>query len=291
MRLSTMQSAVLFMFGAAILVAGTSIMAKTLGLSGDGFEGLHAFQVSAGRYFFGFCTLLTFTLLRPAMRPSFEGTAWPVHAIRALVGWMGVTAMFAAVAAMPIAEATAISFLNPLIAMILAVMFLGENLNAKKLIAAALSIAGAVMILRPGGESFQIAGLYALFAAICMGAEIVIVKRLTDKEPALRILLINNLIGATIALTAASFVWLSPTALQWGLLILLGATMVSAQSMFVQSLKRGEASAVSLVFYSVLVFAALYDALFYGVIPSMIALIGSGLIIGGAIVLAMGRRA
>ena len=159
MRLSTRQSAVLFMLGAAILVAGTSIMAKTLGLSGDGFEGLHAFQVSAGRYFFGFCTLLTFTLLRPAMRPSFEGTAWPVHAIRALVGWMGVTAMFAAVAAMPIAEATAISFLNPLIAMILAVMFLGENLNAKKLIAAALSIAGAVMILRPGGESFQIAGL------------------------------------------------------------------------------------------------------------------------------------
>ena len=278
------------MLGAAALVASTSIMAKSLGIGGVGYEALHAFQVSAGRYSFGFLALICFLLIQKQHRPDFQNTAWATHFIRAFVGWMGVTSMFAAVAHMPVAEATAISFLNPLVAMILAVLFLGEDLRMRKVVAALVSIMGSFMILRPGSESFQVAGLYALWAAICMGTEIVIVKRLTDKEPVVRILLINNFFGALIALTVAIFVWTSPSPMQIGLMALLGATMVSAQSMFVQSLKRGEASAVTLVFYSVLVFAAIYDFVLYGVTPTMIAMIGSGFIVSGALILAGARQ-
>ena len=286
MALDTNQSAVLLMLGASALVAGTSIIAKTLGLSSADFEGLHALQVSAGRYGFGFLTVFLFLLLRPSVRPNFSNANWPVHFVRALVGWLGVSAMFAAVAKMPVADATAISFLNPLVAMVLAILFLGESLRMRKIVAAVVSLVGAVLVLRPGGDSFQLAGLYALFAALCMGIEIVVVKQLTNKEPALQILSINNFFGACIALSVASFVWQMPAGIQWMLMMLLGAMMVSGQSLFIQALKRGEASAVSLVFYAVLIFAPLYDFIFYGVVPSVLTVFGTLFIAMGAMILA-----
>ena len=108
----------------------------------------------------------------------------------------------------------------------------------RKVVAALVSIMGAFMILRPGSESFQVAGLYALWAAICMGTEIVIVKRLTDKEPVVRILLINNFFGALIALTVAIFVWTSPSPMQIGLMALLGNLMSANRRLLEELLTR-----------------------------------------------------
>jgi drug/metabolite transporter (DMT)-like permease len=49
--------------------------------------------------------------------------------------------MFAAVATIPLAEATAISFLNPVVAMLLAVPFLGERPGPVRWSAAAVALA------------------------------------------------------------------------------------------------------------------------------------------------------
>ena len=120
---------------------------------------------------------------------------------------------------MPVAEATALSFLSPVVTMGLAIVLLGEYLTLRKVIAASLALAGAVLILRPGVEAFQPAGLLALVAAGCMGLEAIYIKRLSDSESALRILLINNMVGALISVVVASTVWLWPVPNQWALLV------------------------------------------------------------------------
>lgn len=285
----TAAAAVLFMLAASALVAGTSLIAKALGLPASG-AGLHPLQVSAGRFGFAFLTLMAVLAVRPALRPTLR-TAHPGwHLARSIVGWLGVTAMFAAVARMPVADATAISFLSPTVTMLLAVLMLGESLTARKIAATVMALAGALLILRPGTEAFQPAAWLALASAGFMALEFIFIKRLSDAEPALRILVINNAIGATISILAASFVWTAPDAQGWGLLVLIGVVMVSAQSLFIQSMKRGEASLVSPVFYAVLVFAALYDFLFFAVRPTVFTLAGATLIVAGALLLASRRR-
>ncbi|MDC1214798.1 DMT family transporter [Rhodospirillales bacterium] len=99
----------LLMFIAAALVAATSMLAKILGneLAGDP---LHPLQISAGRFVFAFMALC---IVAPAMKLRFENTPWRDHFLRSLAGWLGVSWMFAAATQMPLAEATAISFLNP----------------------------------------------------------------------------------------------------------------------------------------------------------------------------------
>lgn len=288
--------AVGLMLCACACIAATSLMAKALG-RGFGGEVLHPLQISAGR--FGFALLA----LAPVLawnRPDFAGAAWPDHVGRTLCGWAAVSTMFAAAAGMRLADATAISFLSPMVAMLLAIPLLGERVGRWRWGAAAAAFAGALVLIRPGAEAFQPIALVALASAGFMGLETILVKRLTGGrssagtartgEPTLRILAINNGLGAVIAIAAATFVWRWPSLAQWGLLAAIGTVMVTAQALFIRALRRGDASFVVPLFYATLIFAALYDLAIFGEVPTPWSAAGAAMIIGGAVVLAWRER-
>ena len=276
------------MIAASALIALTSLLAKALGRGVEGAE-LHPFQVSAGRFCFALITIAVFAAW---MRPSFAGTSWGLHGARSLCGWLGVSCLFAAAARMPLADATAISFLSPIVTMVFAVFLLSERVGPVRWSAAGVSLIGALILMRPGTSAFQPAALIALVSALFMGIEAILIKRLTSGEPPIRILLVNNAIGAAIAVTAAAFVWIAPSPAQWAMLALLGVTMASAQALFIQAMKGVDASYVVPFFYSTLVFAALYDAVLFTEWPDGISQIGAAVIVAGAILLAWreGRR-
>lgn len=284
-------SAPLFMIAAASLVAATTLMAKVLGNGLTG-EPLPGFMVSAGRFVFAWLALLPVVL---AIRPGFAGAKWRYHIGRSISGWATVTCIFTAAALMPLGDATAISFLNPLIAMVFAIPVLGERVGPWRWAAAAVAAIGALVLIRPGMAAFQPAALIALAAAVFGAVEVIFVKLLTGGankagEPALRILFVNNSIGAAVALSVAATVWVWPTPAQWGILAGIGVVMVSAQTMFLQAMKRADASFVMPFFYATLLFAAVYDAAVFGVVPTALSALGAVLIIGGAVVLAWRER-
>ncbi len=267
---------------ASALIALTTLIAKTLGLGTNG-PALHPLQVSAGRFFFAFLAIAAYSAFQ---RPSFKGTVWRLHLARSLFGWAGVSLMFAAVARMPLADATAITFLNPIVAMALAIPLLGERVGPIRWLAAGISLSGALILIQPGTDAFQPAALIALTAACLMGLEIVFIKKLSKQEPPVRILLINNTFGAVISACAASFVWIAPSPSQILLLAALGLTMILAQSLFIQGMRNAEASYVIPFSYSTLIFAALYDFALFEQIPVLTSLIGAAIIVTGAILLA-----
>lgn len=274
------------MLTASAFIAGTSLLAKGLGNGVTG-DPLHPLQVSAGRFTFAFSALL---ILSPKFGLTFTNVAWRQHFLRSLSGWLGVTCMFAAAARMPLAEATAISFLSPIATMLLAIPLLGERIGPVRWSAAAIAITGALILIRPGTDAFQIAAMIALVAAFFMGLEVIYIKRLSDTEPATRILIINNGIGCALALTAASFVWIPPNPTQWALLVAIGLVMVTAQTFFIQAMKAADASYAMPFFYATLIFAAIYDFAVFGVIPEALSFLGAGVIIVGAVFLAFRER-
>ena len=211
---------------------------------------------------------------------------------RSVLGWGGVSLMFAAVAFIPLSDATAISFLNPVFAMVLAILFLGERVGPVRWAAAAIAFAGALILLRPGLESFQPAALLALSAAAVMGAEITCIKRLSGREAPLQILLINNTIGMAIASLAVVPVWQAPTGAQWAALAGIGVLMLTAQVCYVNAMARADASLVVPFSYATLIFATLYDLAIFNVIPDAVSITGAGVIVAGGALLAWreGRR-
>lgn len=276
-------------------IAGSTLCAKALGAAREiEIEGvlqaasrLHPLQIAFGRFLFGTLLLLPFALWR---RPSFRAVPWRLHTARVTAGWLGVSLMFAAVSFMPLADATAISFLNPLFAMIFALVFLKEAVGPWRWAAAAIAFAGAAIVTRPGTAAFDPAALLALAAAASIGAELVFIKRLADREPILRILLINNAMAAVIAGLAALPVWQAPSPEQWLLLAGTGVFMVTAQSLNLRGMAIAEASFIAPFFYATLLYAAFYDWLFFAEVPTGATVLGAACIIAGALILGWRER-
>lgn len=276
-------TAALLIAGATAFIAGTTLMAKALGSDSLG-PPLHPLQISQGRFVFAFAGIAMAAAL---LRPRLTAPHWRLHLARTTFGWAGVTLMFASVAFIPLADATAITFLNPVFAMMLAIPLLGERVGRVRWSAAVISLAGALILLRPTPESFQMAALLALGAALVMGMELIFIKKLAGRENPFQILLINNALGLVIASLAAVAIWQMPTPAQWGVLVALGLCMATAQAFFVNGMARADASFVAPFSYGTLIFAALYDVVFYAVIPDWITLLGAGIIIAGALLLAI----
>ncbi|MFT6675109.1 MAG: drug/metabolite transporter (DMT)-like permease [Sulfitobacter sp.] len=268
---------------ATAFIAATTLMAKALGSDALG-PALPALQISHGRFLFAFLAISTAVVI---LRPTLDAPHWRLHLARTTCGWAGITLMFASVAYIPLADATAISFLNPVFGMMLAIPLLGETVGRIRWFAAVMALFGAVILLRPTPDSFQAAALLPFGAAMVMGLELIFIKKLTSREGPFQILFFNNMMGLGIATLAVIPVWQPPTLAQWGLLAGIGVCMAVAQSCFVNGMARADASFVAPFSYGTLIFAALYDQIFYGVTPDRITLLGAGIIISGAVLLAL----
>ncbi|WP_170761827.1 DMT family transporter [Ruegeria lacuscaerulensis] len=273
--------AALLIVVASAFIAGTTLLAKALGTDALGPE-LHPMQISHGRFLFAFVVIVS---AAGVLRPRLRRPHWGLHIGRTSFGWLGITLMFASVAFIPIADATAISFLNPVFAMVLAIPLLKEGVGPWRWLAAAVALTGALILLRPTPESFQPAALLALTAAVVIGMELIFIKKLSGREIPIQILLINNAMGLTIASVAVSFVFQMPTPAQWAALAGIGILMACAQACFVNGMARADASFVAPISYATLIFAAFYDFAVFGVIPDAISQIGSTIILTGGLIL------
>ena len=274
--------AITFMIAATVLIGATMILAKALGTDTLG-DPLHPIQVSHGRFLFAFLAISTAALVR---RPTFQKPNLKLHLVRSTAGFLGVTMMFASVLFIPVPDATAISFLNPVFAMILAILFLGEKIGPIRWIATAIALFGALILLRPGPDSFQIAAFLALGAAFLFGLETIVMKHLSRSESLWQILLINNALGLLFSTIAVTFVFLAPTLEQWVALIAMGVIMALIQTCYVNAVSRADASLVTPFSYGALIFATLYDWAIFAAIPDAISILGALVIITGAALLA-----
>jgi drug/metabolite transporter (DMT)-like permease len=275
-------TAVVLMITATLFIAATMLAAKSLGTDTLGAP-LHPLQISHGRFMFAFIGFITASSV---LRPKIRAPNMRLHLARTIFGATGVTLMFAAVAFIPMSDATAISFLNPVFGMILAIPFLGEKVGRWRWLAAAMAFVGALILLRPGPDTFQVAALLALGAALAMGFELVFIKKLADREPALQILLINNAIGCVLMSVAVIAFWAPLTLAQWGVLVTLGLMMAGAQTCFINAIARADASFVTPFSYLTLIFAGLYDWAIFAQIPDWISVLGAAIIVSGAALLA-----
>lgn len=270
------------MISATIFIAGTTLLAKAIGTGLLG-EPLHPLQITQARFLFAALTLGSAALV---LRPRQSKVHMRLHILRTTCGAAGVTLMFASVAFIPLSDATAISFLNPVFAMIFAIFLLGETVGPIRWSAAGIALIGAVILLRPGAGTIAPGALLALGAALMLGLEVIFIKQLSGREGPFQILLVNNAIGLVISTLAVIAVWHPPTRAQWGALAGIGMLMAAAQTCFLNSVARADASFVVPFSYGTLLFATLYDAVIFGVIPGAVSLLGAGVIIAGAALLA-----
>ncbi|PWE31822.1 EamA family transporter [Pararhodobacter marinus] len=87
------------------------------------------------------------------------------HVLRGCFIVMANMTYFIALAAMPIADATAIFFVSPLVIALFSIVFLGETVGPRRWTAIGLGLSGVVVMIRPGTDAFTPIALLPLLAA------------------------------------------------------------------------------------------------------------------------------
>jgi len=274
-------TSVLFMISASLLIAGTTILAKILGTTTLG-PPINPMQISNARFFFAFILISIFfmTTKSKIIKPNYK-----VHLGRSVCGWIGISILFGASSIIPITDATAIIFTNPIFTMLLAIVLLGEKVKPIKWIAVIITFWGALILIRPENNiiNHQFIIIILIIGAFVLGLESVFIKMLTLKENPKQILLINNSIGLLISSIPICFIWITPTTLQILAMVSIGLLMLCAQACFIQALRRSKAHFAVPYFYSTLIFVAIYDFFIFNITPDDISFIGASLIIIGGI--------
>lgn len=185
-----------------------------------------------------------------------------------------------------VAEATAISFVNPAFVTLLSIVVLGESVHVRRWAALLIGLAGVLVILRPGGEALQPAALFPLASAACGAAMVVTTRRIGDSDAVETILLWSSGVGF-LALTAS---WptfaVAMTPLQVAQAVTMGGLYALGQYLLIVGYTRGEASLLAPFSYAQVLFAVGLSALVFGVVPDRTTLAGIGLILlGGALTL------
>ena len=272
---------IIFIVTGAAFIAACTVLAKVA--QSDIFGNpLHPLQVAQGRFMFAFIAV---ALATPLIRPEFTKPNLIIHSVRTLCGYGAVSFLFAAAAIIPVSDATAIKFLNPVFAMVFALPILREKIGLMRWVAAFIGLAGSMILIRPTEGSFEPAALMALIASLSAGLEMVLIKFLTGKEGPKQILLINNAIGLFLSSIALVVVWDTPTTAQWIILAAIGFLMVIGQACNLQALKGADATFVLPFSYSTLIFVTIYDFSVFYVVPDLTSYIGAAVIILGALLL------
>lgn len=222
-------------------------------------------------------TLVFLPQLRRLLRTRYPG----LQAARSLMQFGATAFFFVSLGYVGLAEATAITDLNPVLITLGAALFLGEKLGARRIFGVCAALFGALVIIRPGFGVFQPAALLPLCCAICY-AGFALATRWVGRDESPSTSLIYSAMFGTLATTILlPFIW-QPIAMAdlWGF-VLIGALGSVAQFFLIRAFTIAEASAIAPFGYVGILFATGWGILLFDEWPDGWTVIGA-LVIAGA---------
>jgi len=207
-----------------------------------------------------------------------------LHLIRLVLSFISLMAAFYTVANLPLAEASAISFLRIIFVVALAGILFAEKVGVIGWAATVIGLAGILIILDPTASEINAAALVGAAGALVTSVVTITVKRLTQIDATSTIMCYSSF-GLTIMCAVPSvFTWVP---MSWAFVpliaVLIGNAFVT-QWCFTNAYRHGEASVMATVEYSRLIASAIIGFVIFSEIPTFSATIGIILIVMASLI-------
>ena len=194
---------------------------------------------------------------------------------------------FTALRTVPLAEATSISFLAPMLVTLLAVPMLGEKILPSRMVVVLVGFAGVLIIVRPGSEVFQWSSLLILGSSACYATYQVLTRKVSGTDRAETSAIYSALLGSVITSVAVPFFWTTPLRTADILMLLcLGVFGGIGHFCVASAMRLAPANIMAPFSYAQLVSAGLLGYLVFGDLPSIYTWIGSAIIVASGLYLA-----
>jgi drug/metabolite transporter (DMT)-like permease len=247
-------------------------------------------QVTWGRFFFA-TVFSVFLCLRDF--PSLAISKVPGMQLIRSAALMTTTILFnLGVMREPLATATTIMFLSPIVVTLLSIVVLKEHVGLRRWIGILTGFCGAVIVVQPWemtGSAFNVGALFLLAAAFCNGAYQIITRKVRADNP-LTSLLFTAAAGALLSSLVLPWYWQWPDAWGWLLLISSGFAGALGHYFLIEAMRRAPASVVAPFSYSSLVWATMFGYIIWQELPTANVWIGAALIIAAGLYLYFRER-
>ncbi|MDK2762184.1 MAG: DMT family transporter [Sphingopyxis sp.] len=228
-----------------------------------------------------------------ASRPKWPGqAAMKIHAWRSLFVAGMALSFFWALARLPMAEAIALAFVAPLMALYMAAIFLGEQIGPRSIAASALGLAGVVVIVagKLGGSDYSEEALLAVGAvflsAIFYAYNLILARRQAKMAEPLEIAFFQNFLVAAILAVGAPWFLAVPDAIYAP--AILGAATLATLSLLLLSwaYARAETQILATTEYTGFLWAMLFGWVFFDEAVTWPTLAGAVLIVAACLIVA-----
>lgn len=273
-----------FMLAAMASLPFIDVFAKLLGE-----DGVPVLQIVWARLAFG--TLVTLPLalrltgwrgLAPA-RPVF-------HGLRAGFLILATFCFFLSLTYLPIADALAIFFVQPLIVTVLSALVLKEAVGPRRWAAVAVGFVGTLIIIRPGFVEVNPGSLLALAAGTFLAVYFVMTRHVTGQAHAMVTTFQTSAMGVAMISLAMPLVWVPPSPQQWLMFAGLGTVATFGHFLVVRAYDYAEASLLAPLAYTEMVMATVLGWYFFGDFPDLWTWIGVSVLIACAFYISVRER-
>jgi drug/metabolite transporter (DMT)-like permease len=245
---------------------------------------IESVQTAFFRAFFSVLLLAPMVLsgrVKPWQSERIQGHFW-----RTAMGTTSMVLGFYAVSMLPLADATALAFSQPLFSVVLAALVLREKVRWRRWSATIVGFVGVLVMVRPGSGSLQPGAAVALLNALASATSILLVRRLSDSEKPLMILTQFAIFSTLLLAGPAIWFWKWPSAWGWALAIGVSISATIGQYFWVQAFAVGEMSAVAPFDYLRLPFAVFVGWMIWSEMPVIWTYVGAAIVIASALYIA-----
>ncbi|MBX9823791.1 MAG: DMT family transporter [Xanthobacteraceae bacterium] len=216
------------------------------------------------------------------------------HMTRGLISIAGMFLNFAALARLPLVDATAISFAAPFITVVLAALILREHVRIYRWTAVLVGFAGIVVMLWPylslsryaGGAATAAATVgvvCGLLSAFTNAASIIQTRRLADTETTSAIVFYFSMYCAAAGLATLPFGWVWPDPLTLAVLVASGIVGGLAHIVQTASYQYAPASLVAPLDYTTMIWAFVLGYVLFGELPTVYVYFGALVVAGSGL--------
>lgn len=271
--------------GAAyMLAAGLCFVVLTAVVKHMG-PGIPAAQSAFLRYALGLVFLLP--VLGMLRREGVKPGLWPVFAWRGAAHTVAVVLWFYAMTRIPLAEVSAMGYLNPIWITLGAALFLGEALRLRRIAAIAVAILGALIILRPGLRELNLGHVAMLGTSLAFAASYLVAKRLSGLASAQMVVAMLS-ITVTIGLAPMALaVWQPVTLVQLGWFALIAGVATLGHYLMTLAFAEAPITVTQPVTALQLVWSVSLGALVFGEGVDLWVVAGGVMVVGAVIFIAL----
>jgi drug/metabolite transporter (DMT)-like permease len=183
----------------------------------------------------------------------------------------------------PLADATAINFVAPLLVTALSAPLLGEKVGVRRWTAVAIGFLSVLIIIRPGPGMAHWAVLLPLIGAFCYAFYQIATRMLAGVDSWQTTTVYSGVVGLVATTALLPFAWRAPDWLGWLSFVGLGVLGSASHLLLIRAFALAPASTLSPFGYVQLIWALVAGVVVFGNVPDLWTLLGAALIAGSGL--------